>query len=421
MAGIGEALRSTREHRGLSIDQVAQDTRISPRFLEALEAEQFHELPAPVYVRGFLRSYANYLKMDAQPLLDNLVGGDMAAPGAAAGYVRSNGRSGQNGASTPRRTDPFQRSGVVAAAGPAIPRQSREAVARKPAEDDGWAPEPVGPFTPPHEDHGYIPGSDLMEAPEYVADYEEPEEPVYTRRRTAGVLAERPPMPSEPGVPRKVLVFGGAVLAIIAFLALAVLATRDGGDGNTAANAGDGGDSTGPTPGTVIAVGGAAGTATAKAAGSVTPGASPSTTNAAGSVTGTTTPGATQTVEAGATATASSGTSTATPTATVPVPTQVPTATPTQAPPTPTATSVPVVLPEARAFGECTPTDGSYNCGPGPYRVICFAPLGFPLNSNWWVDVDRSFGSVPAGWLEFDGLLTNGQIIKAGQTDCATP
>ena len=37
MAGIGEALRSTREHRGLSIDQVAQDTRISPRFLEALD------------------------------------------------------------------------------------------------------------------------------------------------------------------------------------------------------------------------------------------------------------------------------------------------------------------------------------------------------------------------------------------------
>ena len=52
-------LRSARIQRGLSIEQVAQDTRISARFLEALEDEAFQELPAPVYVRGFLRSYGN--------------------------------------------------------------------------------------------------------------------------------------------------------------------------------------------------------------------------------------------------------------------------------------------------------------------------------------------------------------------------
>ncbi|MCO5200937.1 MAG: helix-turn-helix domain-containing protein, partial [Chloroflexi bacterium] len=88
MAGIGETLRLTREHRGLSIEQVAQDTRISVRFLEALEAEQFDELPAPVYVRGFLRSYANYLKIDAQPLLDSLVGGERIPAGGPDGFVR---------------------------------------------------------------------------------------------------------------------------------------------------------------------------------------------------------------------------------------------------------------------------------------------------------------------------------------------
>jgi hypothetical protein len=80
---------------------------------------------------------------------------------------------------------------------------------------------------------------------------------------------------------------------------------------------------------------------------------------------------------------------------------------------------VPQVFAENRAFGECARTDGSYDCGPGPYRVICFTPLGFPQNQNWWVDVDRSFGALPAGWKEFDGLISNGQIIKAGQTDCA--
>src|SRR6185503_1404785 len=86
VAGIGESLRSTRERRGLSIDQVALETRISPRFLEALEAEQFAELPAPVYVRGFLRSYANYLRIEPEPLLEQLVNGDSAyaVAGAAA-------------------------------------------------------------------------------------------------------------------------------------------------------------------------------------------------------------------------------------------------------------------------------------------------------------------------------------------------
>src|SRR5436309_485014 len=72
MAGIGSRLRGGRIQRGLTIDQVAQETRISARFLEALEEENFAALPAPVYVRGFLRSYANYLRIDANPLLEDL-------------------------------------------------------------------------------------------------------------------------------------------------------------------------------------------------------------------------------------------------------------------------------------------------------------------------------------------------------------
>ena len=69
---IGAELRNARIQRGLTIEQVAQDTRISARFLRALEEDDFEALPAPVYVRGFLRSYANYLRIDSQPLLDEL-------------------------------------------------------------------------------------------------------------------------------------------------------------------------------------------------------------------------------------------------------------------------------------------------------------------------------------------------------------
>jgi hypothetical protein len=54
MPTVGETLRSAREQRGLTIEQVSHDTRISARFIEALEADRHQELPAPVYVRGFM-------------------------------------------------------------------------------------------------------------------------------------------------------------------------------------------------------------------------------------------------------------------------------------------------------------------------------------------------------------------------------
>jgi hypothetical protein len=79
------------------------------------------------------------------------------------------------------------------------------------------------------------------------------------------------------------------------------------------------------------------------------------------------------------------------------------------------------VQPENFMFGECTNLGpGQYDCGPPPYRVICYAPRGFPQNSNWWVDVDRSFGDLPAGWMEvIVSTPGNGKIIEAGQTTCA--
>ena len=175
-----------------------------------------------------------------------------------------------NGA-TARRNDPFQRSGVVAAPPFA---DSAELPPAEPevGEDDGWSPEPLAPFTAPHQDHGYVPGSDLMEAPEYTYPEEEPEfEPRY-RRATTGVLAERPPGPNDPGVSRRVALFGGGVLAVLAFLGIAVVMTR-GGDGDDNNRALAGGDLTpGITPGSVIPVG----TRTTTPAASVSPNASAS-------------------------------------------------------------------------------------------------------------------------------------------------
>jgi transcriptional regulator with XRE-family HTH domain len=62
---IGEHLRATRTARHLTLEDVERDTRISRRYIEALEDERFDLLPAPVYARGFMRSYAAYLQLDA--------------------------------------------------------------------------------------------------------------------------------------------------------------------------------------------------------------------------------------------------------------------------------------------------------------------------------------------------------------------
>ena len=67
--GIGEALIRARAARGRTLDDAERDTGITRRYLQALEDEQFDLLPAPVYVRGFLRSYCRYLGIDSAPLL----------------------------------------------------------------------------------------------------------------------------------------------------------------------------------------------------------------------------------------------------------------------------------------------------------------------------------------------------------------
>ena len=65
---MGE-LGSLREARGLTLEDAERDTRISRRYLQALESEQFEVIPAPVYARGFLRSYSQYLGLDPQETL----------------------------------------------------------------------------------------------------------------------------------------------------------------------------------------------------------------------------------------------------------------------------------------------------------------------------------------------------------------
>lgn len=71
---IGEQLKQAREARGLSLEQAAQVTRVRLHYLEALENDLRGQLPSAVQGRGFLRLYADYLGLPAQPLLDQWEG-----------------------------------------------------------------------------------------------------------------------------------------------------------------------------------------------------------------------------------------------------------------------------------------------------------------------------------------------------------
>jgi hypothetical protein len=67
---IGNSLREARLRQTLDFPEIEQATKIRGKYLRALEDEQFDVLPAQTYVKGFLRSYAEYLGLDGQLYVD---------------------------------------------------------------------------------------------------------------------------------------------------------------------------------------------------------------------------------------------------------------------------------------------------------------------------------------------------------------
>jgi cytoskeletal protein RodZ len=68
-SGFGEHLRREREMRGVSLEEIAGATRISTRFLDALEKEAWDRLPGGVFNRGFVRTVARFLGLEEESLL----------------------------------------------------------------------------------------------------------------------------------------------------------------------------------------------------------------------------------------------------------------------------------------------------------------------------------------------------------------
>ena len=68
MNEIGKLLTETRIEKDLELDQVARETNIAKRYLEALESDDYSVFPAEPYIVGFLRNYCEYLDLDPEEI-----------------------------------------------------------------------------------------------------------------------------------------------------------------------------------------------------------------------------------------------------------------------------------------------------------------------------------------------------------------
>ncbi len=67
---IGQKLETARQAKGVSVSEAGHATKILSKFIEAMECDDFGALSAPVYAKSFIKMYARYLGLDAQPLVD---------------------------------------------------------------------------------------------------------------------------------------------------------------------------------------------------------------------------------------------------------------------------------------------------------------------------------------------------------------
>ena len=89
-ATIGEQLRLAREERGIPLREISNETRISVRYLEAIEASDYKRLPGGIFNRSFVRAYARCIGYDEKEAVE-----------AYARYMREQGEAGDEVVTTP--------------------------------------------------------------------------------------------------------------------------------------------------------------------------------------------------------------------------------------------------------------------------------------------------------------------------------
>lgn len=218
MGELGSLLTRAREARGLTIEDAERDTRISRRYLFALEAEQFDVIPAPVYARGFLRSYSQYLGLDPKEALALFPRDEQPSPYHAGDAHQAPAQRGTQ-----------QQPATVGGARPTWRRPSRE----DQAQQQQQPPVPRQPQPAPRQPQQLQPGPPppprRSPAPSRQSSLEEGWEP--TIGIDIGVPAPARRIKTDAAAQaRSMTVLVVAVAAIIAVVVLAFAISRLGGD-----------------------------------------------------------------------------------------------------------------------------------------------------------------------------------------------
>lgn len=71
---LGEKLRQAREEQGISISEVAENTRISPHYIRSIENDDYKPLPGGIFNKGFIKSYARFIGVDENEALQDYAG-----------------------------------------------------------------------------------------------------------------------------------------------------------------------------------------------------------------------------------------------------------------------------------------------------------------------------------------------------------
>src|SRR5208337_2258273 len=124
MAGFGEYLRREREMRGVSLEEISTSTKISIRFLQAIENEELSKLPGGIFTRSFVRTYARYLGLDEERVLADFQLAGQEKPEIDIHRISAN-RARPSGGALRTRIIAFLVAGVLLAGGYALFRYSR--------------------------------------------------------------------------------------------------------------------------------------------------------------------------------------------------------------------------------------------------------------------------------------------------------
>ncbi len=210
----GQLLKKNREEQNLSLAEVSMATKISPKILSSIEEGDLSSLPAKTFLRGFVRSYAAFLKMDLDQVLDSFqdeMGSTLAEPQIEAGTTDP---SWTGGSSLPPMTDRSNISKALAIVGIVvlivlivsvrnlIQKYEQEAQVGSLPEDLPTLATPAQPLEPiPTAGEESEPESgETSPAPEAMAEAPPPpERPPMEEAETQPVEAQSPPPSPSPG------------------------------------------------------------------------------------------------------------------------------------------------------------------------------------------------------------------------------